>query len=106
MNKQSSLNVLISAYFCDPYKGSEESVGWNFSKSMARYHNIWVLTKESNRKPIELEMARNPVEGLSFIYYDIPKNRFFNEKVLGEQIAYIIWQLMVKNTYNRVSKQV
>lgn len=100
------MNILISAYFCHPLKGSEDYVGWNFSKNMAAHHNVWVLTKKSNQSAIEEELARNPIKGLNFIYSDFPQNRFFNEQRLGEQVSYIIWQLFSLKTYYRISKTI
>lgn len=102
--KKNKLNVLISAYFCDPTKGSEHAVGWNFSKNMAQHHNIWVLTKKTNQKSIEKFVSLNPCANLFFIYYDFPEKWFFKEDILGEQISYIIWQLLVSKTYKRAEK--
>lgn len=47
------LRVLISAYACHPQKGSEASVGWGWSISLARLHDVWVLTAETNKPAIE-----------------------------------------------------
>ncbi|HLE82176.1 MAG TPA: glycosyltransferase family 1 protein, partial [Dehalococcoidia bacterium] len=43
--------VLISAYACEPGKGSEPNVGWNVAREMARQHDVWVLTRANNRRP-------------------------------------------------------
>jgi len=32
------LRVLISAYACEPGKGSEPGVGWNVAREMSKYH--------------------------------------------------------------------
>ena len=58
------LRVLISAYACEPGKGSEPGVGWNFSKEMAKHHDLWVLTRLNNREIIENELLENPTEEL------------------------------------------
>jgi glycosyltransferase involved in cell wall biosynthesis len=100
------LNILVSAYYCDPKKGSESSVGWNFSKCLAVHHNVYVFTKASNRDSIETELADRPVKGIHFVYYDFPNFKFFNENILGEQIAYLVWQLLLFSTYRRVAGEV
>ena len=57
------LKVLISAYACESGKGSESGVGWNMVSEMAKYHDIWVMTRANNRPVIEAEQAKNPVLG-------------------------------------------
>ena len=38
------LRVLISAYACEPDKGSEPEVGWKWALHLARFHDVCVLT--------------------------------------------------------------
>ena len=47
------LKVLISAYACEPGKGSEPEVGWQWALQMARHHDVTVLTRANNRQAIE-----------------------------------------------------
>ena len=51
------LNVLISAYACNPYKGSEEGVGWGWVTAIARSHDVCVLTADYHREDIEKALA-------------------------------------------------
>jgi glycosyltransferase involved in cell wall biosynthesis len=37
------MKVLVSAYACDPYQGSEPGVGWTAVCRIARQHDVWVL---------------------------------------------------------------
>ena len=37
------LNILISAYFCSPYRGGESAVGWQTAIGLARYHDVTVI---------------------------------------------------------------
>src|SRR5882762_7358255 len=66
------LKVLISAYACEPGKGSEPEVGWQWALQMARFHDVVVLTRENNRGNIERELERlkgkQPLP--SFVYHD------------------------------------
>lgn len=41
MNRR--LNILLSAYYCSPYKGSESAIGWQTAIALAKDHNITVL---------------------------------------------------------------
>ena len=65
--------VLISAYACEPQRGSEPGVGWHWAVEAARHHDVWVLTRSAFRDAIERETARRPVPGLRFAYFDLPR---------------------------------
>ena len=43
------MKILVSAYACDPYRGSEPGVGWDAVCRIARRHNVYVLTDDHNR---------------------------------------------------------
>ncbi len=88
------LKILLSAYACEPGKGSEPGVGWNFARHLADHHEVWVLTRANNRQVIEDELARNPVPGLNFIYHDLPAwSSFWKRGQKGVQLYYYLWQL-------------
>jgi len=53
------MKVLVSAYACEPHKGSEPGVGWNWVKQIARFHEVWVITRANNKEKIEEELNRN-----------------------------------------------
>ena len=88
------LRVLMSAYACEPGKGSEPGVGWNLAKAMAKRHDVWVLTRANNRVVIEAELAERPVPNLDFLYYDLPRwARWWKRGGRGVQAYYYLWQL-------------
>src|SRR3990172_918085 len=87
------LRVLISAYACEPGKGSEPGVGWNVAREMARYHDIWVVTRANNRSAIEAALEIDPVPGLHFVYYDLPPwARWWKRGQRGVHLYYYLWQ--------------
>ena len=43
------MKVLISAYACDPYRGSEPGVGWTAVSRIAQSHDVCVLTDIHNK---------------------------------------------------------
>ena len=47
------MKIFVSAYACEPNLGSEIGVGWHWVLEMSKYFELWVLTRESNRKNIE-----------------------------------------------------
>ena len=86
--------VLISAYACEPNKGSEPGVGWNWAKQIAKFSEVWVMTRANNREVIEEELNRYPSPDLHFVYYDIPKYiSFWKKKMRGFYAYYFLWQL-------------
>lgn len=94
MERTVRLKILLSAYACEPGKGSEPGVGWNFARHLADHHEVWVLTRANNRQVIEDELTRNPVPGLNFIYHDLPAwSRFWKRGEKGVQLYYYLWQL-------------
>lgn len=83
----------MSAYACEPHKGSEPGVGWNMATEMAKHHDVWVLTRTNNREAIGAELAKHPVPGLHFIYYDLPIwARWWKKGGRGVQLYYYLWQ--------------
>lgn len=67
------MRVLLSAYACEPNKGSEPEVGWQRALHMLeRADEVWVLTRSNNQTVIEAD-PRSHAQGLHFLYYDLPK---------------------------------
>jgi len=90
------LKVLISAYACEPDKGSEPGVGWNFVKQVSRFHKVWVITRESNRLAIEEALKKESVNDVSWIYFDLPYwARFWKKGERGVHLYYYIWQASI-----------
>ncbi len=88
------MRVLLSAYACEPDKGSEASVGWNWMRQIARFHEVWVVTRANNRMVIERKMAVEPRPNVHFVYVDLPYwLRFWKKGARGIHIYYYIWQL-------------
>lgn len=86
------LRVLLIAYACEPNKGSEPGVGWNWATSLSRHCHVTILTRLNNKEAVEKELERCRIENLNFIYYDIP---FFVElkrwHIISITIYYILW---------------
>ena len=88
------MRILISAYACEPDKGSEPGVGWNWVHQIARFHEVWVITRANNRKPIEKALATKPLPNVHWIYFDLPSwARFWKKGQRGVHAYYYLWQL-------------
>ncbi len=85
------MKILLSAYACEPNKGSEPSVGWNWAIEVARLgHETWVITRANNKESIELSEIP---DNLHFIYYDLPKRaRWWKSGRRGVHLYYLLWQ--------------
>jgi len=89
------MNVLVSAYACEPDRGSEPGVGWHWVQQIARFHKVWVLTRQNNRAAIRKKLARNPNPNLNFCYVDLPRwASFWKKAPFGLYLYYLIWQLL------------
>lgn len=53
------LRILLSAYFCSPYKGSESALGWNVASRLAKYHDVTLLCGDlAAEQPTRRDLAR------------------------------------------------
>ena len=42
--------ILVSAYGCEPGRGSEAGVGWNWVLQLAKEYELYVITRENVEK--------------------------------------------------------
>lgn len=86
--------ILVSAYACEPFKGSEQAVGWNFVLQLAKYNQVHVITRANNEEAISKNIPAAVANNLHFYYYDTPK--FFKKLKKGSKgiyLYYILWQV-------------
>lgn len=62
--------VLISAYACEPNKGSEPGVGWNWAFHLSERYEVYVITRKNNKRAIEQYLSETSIEHLHFYYHD------------------------------------
>lgn len=97
------MKILLSAYACEPNKGSEPGVGWNWAVEIAmRGHEVVVLTRENNQKSIE---SQDFDKGkITFEYYD-PKIILKLKKIIGINLYYSLWQFFVAFKAKKLDKE-
>lgn len=102
------LKVLMSAYACEPGKGSEPGVGWYWALQMARWHDVWVLTRENNRASIEqVPLTPDQQRHLHWVYFDLPAwARTWKRGSRGVQLYYYLWQLAAWRRGARLHREV
>jgi glycosyltransferase involved in cell wall biosynthesis len=92
-----SFRLLISAYACEPGKGSEPEIGWQWATGLAKHASVTVVTRANNKASIEATLASNRVPTgcrPDFVYYDLP-GFFLYLKTLGlpMRLYYLLWQI-------------
>jgi len=103
---QKRLKVLLSAYACESGKGSEPGVGWNWVNQIARFHDVWVITRANNRESIERENG-GALSGVRWIYFDYPGwARFWKRGQRGVHLYYYLWQIAVYFLARRLHNEI
>lgn len=88
--------ILATTYAVNPYKGSEDGMGWNFILQIARFNRVIAITRENNQEAIARYMEENPSDlyaNIEFLYFDLPYwMRFWKKGSRGAMLYYIMWQ--------------
>ena len=92
--------ILITAYAVDPYKGSEDTMGWHMILQAARYNRIVAVTRKINRLNIERYIQEHPEDkelwrNMRFLYFDWPG-------YYGWQLMLIPWLWMERDGFDIV----
>lgn len=93
--------ILATCYAVNPYKGSEDAMGWNFVYQIARFNKVVAVTRENNKTAIEKFMTENPdavYNNITFLYFDLPYwMRFWKKGGRGAMLYYYMWQRGIVN---------
>jgi glycosyltransferase involved in cell wall biosynthesis len=83
--------VLLSAYACEPGRGSEPGVGWNWATELAELgHHVTVITRADNRTMIESHFLP---PNLTFVYFDLPRwVQRWRAGLRAKAAYYVLWQ--------------
>lgn len=92
--------IFISAYACEPGKGSEPEVGWQWAMHLCHHFEVTIMTRTNNREVIERELAKLALgtPRPTWEYYDLPNwlMRWKKFHSLALATYYVLWQLMVR----------
>ena len=104
------LNVLVSAYACNPiptedaYPG-EAILGWNLIKQISRFYDLTVLTRTYNRKDLENEIKTGGISNTRFVYLTLPPSwERIKRSFLGFSLYYLLWQIKAYLIARRLRK--
>ena len=88
--------ILVSAYACEPEKGSEPTTGWGWVNILhQKGHQLTVITRKNNQSSIEKAIQGTTLQHIAFHYIDLPYS-FTRLKKLPFMVQpyYLLWQLL------------
>jgi glycosyltransferase involved in cell wall biosynthesis len=87
----------MSAYACEPEKGSEPGAGWAWTRAAALSNEVWVLTRENNRESIEAALKAESSLDLHPVYLDLPRwAGWWKKGHRGARLYYVLWQAVAR----------
>lgn len=98
LGMEAIMNYLISAYSVNPYKGSEDSIGWNwvlqYEKNYKKGDRIILLTKKFNEKDTRRGLKEFNIQHVELVIVDVPNalNWFREKHSAFHHMYYILWQ--------------
>ena len=82
-------------------------MGWNWVRQIARFHEVWVITRANNQEPVERGLACSPLPNVHWVYLDLPRwARFWKKSRRGIHLYYFLWQLGVYVRARKLHRQV
>ncbi|MCI5055477.1 MAG: glycosyltransferase family 4 protein [Flavobacteriales bacterium] len=91
--------ILATTYAVNPYKGSEDGMGWNFILQIAKEHKVIAITRENNKEAIEKYQRENAdcrYQNIQFEYFDLPYwMRFWKRGQRGAMLYFYLWQFFL-----------
>lgn len=79
--------ILLVAFSCQPGKGSEPGVGWNWAVQAAKTQDVWVLTRSKMKKYVEPAIPEELKDSLHFLYAPSSKKL----RKLTIYLEYLAW---------------
>jgi len=67
-----------------------------WSLQVARFHDVWIITRSNNRAAIEAFLSDDLLPNVHWVYYDLPGwARRWKKKQRGVHLYYFLWQIGV-----------
>lgn len=70
------MKVLVNAYACSPYQGSEPGMGWNFVNNLSRIHELHIMTECKFKEDIDRYFEKHPDEKNNYHFYFLKRTRW------------------------------
>jgi glycosyltransferase involved in cell wall biosynthesis len=98
--------IALSAFACDPLKGSEPSNGWNWAIGLAkRGFEVHCFTRVIGKPGIE---TKNSFPNLVFHYITLPfgLEKLYKFSTIGMYIYYILWQWVAYRQARKIHSKI
>ncbi len=101
------MKVLLSAYACEPDKGSEPGMGWHWALGIARLgHEVCILTRENNLPSLERALALHADLRIQVAGYDLQRwMRWWKKGGRGINVYYSLWQRGAYRAARRLARE-
>lgn len=100
------MKILMTAYACEPGRGSEEGIGWNWVRQVALRNECFVVTRKNNVDAICSARDAEGIAGLTVVGFDLPAwMRFWKRGSRGAMAYFYLWQLAVGVLARRLDKR-
>lgn len=104
------MKILISAYACEPNKGSEPGVGWNWATELSKIHEVWVITRDNNEPTINAYLKNHTEyqnDKLHFVYVGLSRKlTFWKKGRRGMRLFYFLWQKKAVRKALKINKEI
>ena len=98
--------ILVSAYGCEPFRGSEAGVGWNWILQMAQENKLYVIARANDQKKIEAYLPKELENNVTFFYYDTGDLlKKVKKKDKGLYLYYWFWQIGIIPLVRKIIKK-
>jgi glycosyltransferase involved in cell wall biosynthesis len=81
--------MLILAYACSPFRGSEPAVGWNYVFNMSKHFELWVICREEIYKE-EISRFFNENGPMPSLHFTFIKHSFIEKILLKSKVLYYL----------------
>src|SRR5258705_7949801 len=100
------MKILLSAFACDPSKGSEPNHGWNWAIGLAeKSFEVHCFTREEGRPAIE---SHKIPANLHFHYLALPLclEKLYYSSTAGMYLYYLLWQWAFASKAKKLHRKV
>lgn len=93
------MKILVNCYACSPYKGSEPGMGWNFVSSLAKRHELHIITESKFEQDITRYFEENPEEKEYYRFYFVRRERHNKLRKIWPPSYYWFYRKWQKKAY-------
>jgi glycosyltransferase involved in cell wall biosynthesis len=103
------MRVLVSAYACEPSRGSEPEAGLQMVLAAATRHDVWVITRENNLPSLQAFLDHHPlgdrIHSLGLDVDGLPRRIKKRTGLLGMHWYYDLWQRRLAEFATRLDRE-